>query len=47
VYSNAGHAYMLIAGLRLDTSGTGGNGPRWQTAKRSSSGFVARHPAGL
>ncbi len=47
VYANAGHAYMTIAGLRLDTSGTGGNGPRWQTAQRDSAGFVARHPAGL
>jgi hypothetical protein len=47
VYANRGHAYMVIAGLRLDTSGTGGRGPRWQTAARSSAGFVARHPAGL
>jgi hypothetical protein len=47
VYANSGHAYMVIAGLRLDTSGTGGSGPRWQTAGRSSAGFVARHPAGL
>jgi hypothetical protein len=47
VYSNPGHAYMVIAGLRLDTSGTGGRGPRWQTAPRSAAGFVARHPAGL
>jgi hypothetical protein len=47
VYANPGHAYVVIAGLRLDTSGTGGRGPRWQRAKRSSEGFVARHPAGL
>jgi hypothetical protein len=47
VYANQGHAYMVIAGLRLDTSGTGGRGPRWQTAQRDSMGFVARHPAGL
>src|SRR3954453_11470213 len=47
VYSNPGHAYMVIAGLRLDTSGTGGSGPRWQAAQRSSAGFVARHAAGL
>jgi hypothetical protein len=47
VYANSGHAYMVIAGLRLDTSGTGGSGPRWQTAGRSSAGFVARHPKGL
>jgi hypothetical protein len=47
VYANGGHAYMVIAGLRLDTSGTGGRGPRWQTLQRDSAGFVARHPAGL
>src|SRR4051812_14950502 len=47
VYSNPGHAYMVIAGLRLDTSGTGGRGPRWQTVRRDASGFVARHPRGL
>jgi hypothetical protein len=47
VYANKGHAYVVIAGLRLDTSGTGGRGPRWQRAKRSSEGFAARHPAGL
>jgi hypothetical protein len=38
---------MVIAGLRLDTSGTGGNGPRWQVEQRDSAGFVARHPARL
>jgi hypothetical protein len=47
VYSNPGHAYMVIAGLRLDTSGTGGRGPRWQTVKRDPAGFVARHPRGF
>ena len=47
VYANAGHAYAVIAGLRLDTSGTGGRGPRWQTVQRDPAGFVARHPAGL
>ena len=46
VYANAGHAYAVIAGLRWDTSGTGGNGPRWQTEQRSSAGYIARHPAG-
>lgn len=47
VYANAGHTYAVIAGLRLDTSGTGGKGPRWHASGRSSKGFVARHPAGL
>jgi cell wall-associated NlpC family hydrolase len=47
VYANSGHAYVIIAGLRLDTSGTGGRGPRWLTVPRPAGGFTARHPAGL
>ncbi len=47
VYANYGHAYMVVAGLRFDTSMTGGNGPRWSTEMRSSSGFTARHPDGF
>jgi peptidoglycan hydrolase CwlO-like protein len=47
VYANSGHAYVVIAGLRLDTSGTvGGSGPAWSTEMRSSAGFVASHPDG-
>lgn len=47
VYTNPGHAYVYIAGLRLDTSGPGERGPRWRKAKRSDSGFKVRHPVGL
>jgi hypothetical protein len=47
VYANGGHAYMVIAGLRFDTSGPGPSGPRWRAQKRSSRGYVVRHPAGL
>lgn len=47
VYTNPGHAYAIIAGLRLDTSGPGEKGPRWRKAKRSNSGFKVRHPAGF
>ncbi len=47
VYGNAGHAYMVIAGLRFDTSGAGESGPRWRPEPRSSRGFLVRHPAGL
>ncbi len=46
-YANSGHIYAVIAGLRLDTSMTVGDGPGWSTEMRSSRGFVARHPAGL
>jgi hypothetical protein len=47
VYANPGHTYVVIAGLRLDTSGTGGRGPRWQLDQRDPSDFVARHRTGL
>jgi len=47
VYANAAHTYAVIAGLRLDTSGTGGTGPRWHAGMRSGKGFVVRHPTGL
>jgi hypothetical protein len=55
VYTNPGHAFIIIAGLRLDTgmrdnSVQGqipGRGPRWAKAKRSTRGFTARHPAGF
>ena len=46
-YSNSGHIYAVIAGLRLDTSMTDGDGPGWSTEMRSSSGYTPRHPAGL
>jgi hypothetical protein len=51
VYTNPGHAYAVIAGLRLDTSAagdpSGAKGPRWRPVLRSSHGFKARHPVGL
>jgi peptidoglycan hydrolase-like protein with peptidoglycan-binding domain len=47
VYANSGHAFVVIGGLRFDTSGTGEDGPRWRTETRSTSGYVVRHPDGL
>jgi hypothetical protein len=47
VYTNPGHAYVMIAGLRFDTSGPGPRGPRWRKAARSSRAFAARHPEGF
>lgn len=43
VFANSGHTYAMIAGLRWDTSGTGGKGPRWHKDKRSAAGFKKRH----
>lgn len=52
VYSNPGHAFVVIAGLRLDTSAAGerrssGKGPRWRSNARPQQGYTLRHPAGL
>jgi hypothetical protein len=51
VYTNFGHAFAVIAGLRLDTSAAGdpagGSGPRWRPNLRSTRGYRARHPIGL
>lgn len=47
VYGHGGHAYAVIAGLRLDTSGSGGKGPRWHRELRSGGGYAVRHWDGL
>ncbi len=52
VYTNPGHAFVVIAGLRLDTSAAGerrssGKGPRWRQNARPQRGFRIRHPAGF
>ena len=48
IYANSGHAYMVVAGLRFDTSGASARGgTRWTEEMRSSSGYVVRHPNGL
>ena len=56
IFTNPGHAYAVIAGLRLDTSIAGMSrtrgvaapaferGPRWRPTPRSGSGFSKRHP---
>jgi cell wall-associated NlpC family hydrolase len=48
IYANGGHTFMVVAGLRFDTSGRQATGTRWQSADaRSYSGFTVRHPVGL
>ncbi len=48
IYANAGHTFMVVAGLRFDTSGRQHTGTRWQPADaRSYAGFTVRHPTGL
>ncbi len=47
VRTNPGHAYMIVAGLRFDTSARRQTGNRWSDVMRSASGYTGRHPAGL
>jgi hypothetical protein len=51
IYANAGHVYLEVAGLRLDTSPVGDpsrrSGTRWRPVIGRRGGFAARHPAGL
>ncbi len=47
IYSNPGHVYLVVAGIRFDTSGARQTGSRWQNELRTNEGFVARHPEGL
>jgi hypothetical protein len=51
VYANAGHTYVVVAGLRYDTSGAGeklnqGSGPRWRKTKRKARGYTAKYYPG-
>jgi hypothetical protein len=45
IYANPDHVYMVVAGLRYDTSGA--DPSRWQAAMRPTAGYVVRHPPGL
>jgi cell wall-associated NlpC family hydrolase len=52
IYTNPAHAFIEIAGIRLDTSAEGdphpapGSGPRWRPLLQDTSGFLVRHPTG-
>jgi cell wall-associated NlpC family hydrolase len=53
VYTNPGHAFIEIAGIRFDTSAEAdphparGSGPRWRPLFLNPPGFMARHPLGF
>jgi hypothetical protein len=52
VSAHGGHAYVVVAGYRFDTSLRDADapgpstGPRWSRTLRRSDAFVARHPGG-
>jgi cell wall-associated NlpC family hydrolase len=47
IYTHYGHIFMVVGGLRFDTSGQGRAGTRWQAEPRSTEGFATRHIPGL
>ncbi len=51
ILTNSGHAYLDIAGLRLDTSSaddpSNQQGPRWRPLRTANPGYALRHPTGL
>ena len=52
VYANRTHTFMVVAGLRYDTSPVGewvnqGRGPRWRYTLRTPTSFAIRHYPGL
>ena len=48
IYTRSGHTFAVIAGLRLDTTGSyGTEGPRWHADGRETGEYEARHPVGL
>jgi cell wall-associated NlpC family hydrolase len=47
LYSNPGHVFMVVAGVRFDTVARGQTGSRWINSMTDTSGYVARHPEGF
>jgi hypothetical protein len=50
VYANAGHAYMVVAGLRFDTGmrdDPSHTGPAWSKHLRRNASYTPRHPRGF
>jgi cell wall-associated NlpC family hydrolase len=47
IYANGGHVYMVVAGMRFDTSARSQTGSRWTMQQRDSAGFSVTHPKGL
>jgi cell wall-associated NlpC family hydrolase len=47
IYANADHVYMVVAGMRFDTSARSRTGSRWTMEQRPPDGFSVTHPTGL
>jgi cell wall-associated NlpC family hydrolase len=47
IYANPSHVYMVVAGMRFDTSARSRTGSRWTMEQRPPDGFTVTHPKGL
>jgi cell wall-associated NlpC family hydrolase len=47
IYANRDHVYMVVAGIRFDTSAQSRTGSRWTLEQRPGDGFAVTHPASL
>jgi len=51
ILTNPAHAYLDVAGLRLDTSTaddpSNEQGPRWRPLRPANTGYTLRHPLGM
>jgi cell wall-associated NlpC family hydrolase len=47
IYAHGGHVYMMVAGIRFDTSGRAEDGTRWHSTRASREGYAVRHPSGF
>jgi cell wall-associated NlpC family hydrolase len=47
IYANRDHVYMVVAGMRFDTSAQSRTGSRWTAEARSADGFSPTHPENL
>jgi cell wall-associated NlpC family hydrolase len=49
IFANAGHTFMIVAGLRFDTVALAETGSRWSNRRpdENLSAFSVRHPPGL
>ena len=47
VYAHGGHMFLMVAGLRFDTSDRERDGTRWHRDVRTTAGYAVRHPGGI
>ncbi len=47
VHVKPGHVFLVIAGVRFDTTDHDNIGPGWREEERTPTAFIVRHPKGM